>query len=189
MNIKLYIIFVFSILYVFFEILMSMRLRNTRSIIKSGDRLSVWILYISISFGYWLSFIIGSTKIGRIYPWNTFFTIGFVLIFIGLIIRISSILTLKRQFTYTVTKIENHQLIENGLYKYLRHPGYLGQIVIFTGVATSLSNWISVIFMFVPVLAGYIYRIAVEEKFMVNEIGQSYIDYKKRTNRLIPMIY
>jgi protein-S-isoprenylcysteine O-methyltransferase len=189
MNIKLFFIFGFSILYAFFEILMSLRYRNNRSIKKSGDRLSIWILYISITFGYWFSFIIGSTKIGRIYPWNTFFTIGFVLIFIGLIIRISSIFTLKKQFTYKVTTIENHQLIEIGLYKNIRHPGYLGQLIIFTGVATSVSNWISVILMLVPILAGYVYRITVEEKFMVNEIGQSYIEYKKRTNRLIPMIY
>jgi len=189
MGLKLLIIIAFSILYGFFEIFMSMRQSHKRSIVKSGDRLSIWILFISISVGYWLSFIIGATKIGRIYHWNTFFIIGFVLIVIGLIIRVTAILTLKKQFTYTVTRIENHEFIENGLYKRIRHPGYLGQLIIFLGVSTSLSNWLSILFMIVPVLMGFIYRIVVEEKFMITQMGQKYIDYQNRTKRLIPMIY
>jgi protein-S-isoprenylcysteine O-methyltransferase Ste14 len=189
MEIKLVIIIIFSILYGFFEFFMSRRQSHKENIVKSGDRFSVWIIIISISIGYWLSFLIGATKTGRIYHWNTFFTAGFILIIIGLIIRVTSIMTLKRQFTYTVTKIENHDLIEKGLYKIIRHPGYLGQLIIFTGISISLSNWLSVLFMVVPVLAGYIYRILVEEKFMIEQMGQKYIDYQKRTKRLIPLIY
>jgi protein-S-isoprenylcysteine O-methyltransferase Ste14 len=189
MNTKLLIIIVFSFLYAFFEFFMSMRQRKKRSIVKSEDKLSIWILIVSISIGYWLSFIIGATKIGRIYHWNTFFAIGSVLIIIGLIIRVTSIMTLRQQFTYTVTEIENHALIEKGLYKIIRHPGYLGQLIIFTGISTLLSNWLSILFMIIPVFLGYFYRIIVEEKFMVNQMGQKYIDYQKRTKRLIPKIY
>jgi protein-S-isoprenylcysteine O-methyltransferase Ste14 len=88
-----------------------------------------------------------------------------------------------------VTKIDNHELIETGLYKIIRHPGYLGQLIIFLGISTSLSNWLSVLLMIVPVLLGYLNRIIVEEKFMIEQMGQKYIDYQKRTKRLIPMIY
>jgi protein-S-isoprenylcysteine O-methyltransferase Ste14 len=189
MNIKLQLIIAFSVIYGFFEIFMSLRQRNQRSVIQTGDRLSVWILSISISFGYWLSFIIAATKIGRIYHWNSFFMIGSILTIVGLIIKVSAILTLKQQFTYTVTKIENHKLIENGLYKSIRHPGYLGQLIIFLGVSTMLSNWLSIILMILPVFMGYTYRIIVEEKFMIKQMGQKYIDYQMRTKRLIPKIY
>jgi protein-S-isoprenylcysteine O-methyltransferase Ste14 len=189
MDIKLKLIIVFSFAYGFFEIFMSMRQRGKRTIQKSGDRFSIWMMTLGISMGYWASFIIGSTRIGRIFHWNTFFIIGSVIILIGLIIRISAILTLKQQFTYTVTKIENHQLIEKGFYKYIRHPGYFGQLIIFFGIAATLSNWLSVIGMILPVFFGYFYRIKVEEKFMINQLGQKYIDYQKRTKRLIPFIY
>jgi protein-S-isoprenylcysteine O-methyltransferase Ste14 len=188
-DIKLQIIIAFSFLYGFFEIFMSMRQRHKSSIVKSGDRLSIWIIFISISAGYWLSFIIGAIGIGRIYHWNTFFVIGSILIITGLIIRITSILTLKHYFTYTVTKIEDHELIETGLYKNIRHPGYLGQLIIFTGISTSLSNWLSIIFMVVPIILGYIYRIIIEERFMIDQMGQKYLDYQKRTKRLLPLIY
>ena len=189
MNVKLILTIAFSVLYGFFEIFMSKRQKGKRTISKSGDKGSIWILFISISIGYWLSFIAASTKTGRIYHWNTFFVTGSILAIIGLIIRVTSILALRQQFTYTVTKIDNHELIEKGLYKRIRHPGYLGQLIIFLGISVSLSNWLSVLLMMVPVLSGYIYRIIVEEKFMIEQMGQIYIDYQKRTKRLIPAIY
>jgi protein-S-isoprenylcysteine O-methyltransferase Ste14 len=189
MNTKLILIISFSILYGIFEIFMSRRQKNQREISSAGDKGSIWLITISISLGYWLSFIMASTKIGRIYHWNTFFITGSILVIIGLIIRIVSILTLKQQFTYTVTKIENHELIETGLYKNIRHPGYLGQLIIFLGISTCLSNWLSILLMIIPVLFGYLNRIKVEEKFMVKQMGQKYIDYQKRTKRLLPMIY
>jgi protein-S-isoprenylcysteine O-methyltransferase Ste14 len=168
---------------------MSIRQKRERKIVSTGDKKSLWILSIMITIGYSFSFTIGSTKIGRISPWNTFFIIGFVLIAMGLFIRIKSLLTLKHYFTYTVTKVEKHELIETGLYKNIRHPGYLGQIIIFTGIATTLSNWLSVILMLIPVIIGYLYRIKVEEKFMTEQFGEKYILYQKRTKSLVPMLY
>jgi protein-S-isoprenylcysteine O-methyltransferase Ste14 len=189
MSAKVIIIISFSILYGLFEIFMSTRGKGKREISKSGDKGSIWILVLAISVGYWLSFIIASTKIGRIYHWNTLFFIGSILAAIGLIIRITSILKLKQQFTYTVTEIENHQLIDTGLYKYIRHPGYLGQLIIFLGITTTLSNWLSILSMMIPVLVGYLNRIRVEEKFLTQQMGQKYIEYQNRTKKLIPNIF
>jgi protein-S-isoprenylcysteine O-methyltransferase Ste14 len=189
MNIRLILIIAFSVLYGFFEIFMSRRQQDKRKISESGDKGSIWLLSISISMGYWLSFILAATKLGRLDHWNTYFLIGSVIALIGLIIRVTSIIKLKQQFTYTVTKIENHELIETGLYKIIRHPGYLGQLIIFLGTSVCLSNWLSILLMIIPVLSGYLNRIKIEERFMVEQMGQKYIDYRKRTKRLIPGIY
>jgi protein-S-isoprenylcysteine O-methyltransferase Ste14 len=189
MNTKMIIIIGFSILYGLFENLLNFRQRSKSIIIHTGDKGSLWLLYISISIGYFLSFSLSATKTGRIYHWDTFFTVGIVLVIIGLIIRILSILTLKQYFTYSVAKIENHKLIETGLYKSIRHPGYLGQLIIFLGISTSLSNWLSIILMMTPITIGYIYRIITEEKFLIEQMGENYLNYIHRTKRLIPMIY
>jgi protein-S-isoprenylcysteine O-methyltransferase Ste14 len=188
---KLISIIAFSYLYGFFEIFMSVRLRLKRksNIITKGDKGSLWILFILIATGYFLAFTVGAGKIGRIYHWDVFFVTGAIWIIIGMIIRINSILTLRQHFTYTVTEIENHELIESGLYKSIRHPGYLGQLLIFIGTSITFSNWISIILMMVPVLLGYINRIRVEERFMIKQFGQKYADYQKRTKKLIQGIY
>lgn len=191
MDVKLKMIIYFSFLYGFFEIFMSVRqrLKRKQEIIKSGDKSSIWILFILIGIGYFLSFKIGFTTIGKIYHWNIFFALGATFSLAGLIIRIISILTLKQYFTYTVTKIDNHELVDTGLYKYIRHPGYLGQLIIFFGISVAFSNWASMMCMIIPVLFGFLNRIRVEEKFMITQIGQKYLNYQKRTKKLIPLIY
>ena len=184
-------VILFSYLYGFFEIFMGVRqrLKRKQNVVKSGDKWSIWILLISIAIGYWLSISALFSKIGTIkYP-VTFFIIGILTIISGLFIRITSILTLQQQFTYTVKKIDDHQLVEKGLYKKIRHPGYLGQLILFLGVSIAMSNWLSVPCMIVPVFFGFLYRITVEEKFLIQQLGQTYVDYQKRTNRLIPIIF
>ena len=189
MDPKIIIIIAISYLYGFFEVFMNIRQRSKSNVTTSRDKGSLWLLYSLITVGYALSFSIGATKIGRIYHWNTFFAIGMALFVIGLMIRIHSILTLKQYFTYSVAKVENHKIIETGLYKFIRHPGYLGQLIIFIGISTSISNWLSILVMMIPVTLGYLYRIKVEEKFMIEQLGEDYLKYQERTKRIIPMLY
>jgi protein-S-isoprenylcysteine O-methyltransferase Ste14 len=189
MDIKIIIIIGFSYLYGFFEVFMNWRQRSPGKMISSGDKGSLWWLYGLITVGYTLSFLIGATRIGRIYYWNTFFAIGMALVVIGFAIRIHSLLTLKQYFTYSVAKVENHEIIETGLYKAIRHPGYLGQLMIFLGISISLSNWLSILAMMIPIAIGYGYRIKVEERFMLEQLGEDYLNYQKRTKRIIPIIY
>ena len=189
MDPKIIIIIAVSYLYGFFEVFINLRQRSKSQITYSGDKRSLGLLYGLITVGYALSFSIGATRIGRIYNWNTFFAIGMTLFVIGLMIRIHSLLTLKQYFTYSVAKVENHKIIETGLYKFIRHPGYLGQLIIFIGISTSISNWLSILAMMLPITLGYLYRIKVEERFMLEQLGEDYLNYQERTKRLIPMIY
>ena len=186
---RFFIILAFAYLYGFFEFYMNVRLKKKSSIVQSSDKGSIRFLFTLIQIGCLLSFGVGATKIGKIDDWNTFIIIGAILILFGFMIRISSIMTLKRQYTYTVTRIENHELIESGLYKTIRHPGYLGLVIIFAGISTALSNWLSIIMMIVPVIIGIMNRIRVEESFLIEQMGQKYTDYQKRTKRLIPKIF
>jgi len=189
MDTKIIVIIGFSYLYGFFEVFMNLRQRGKSTVAASGDKGSLWLLYILITVGYALSFSIGATRTGRMNYWAAFFAVGVVLALTGVMIRVGSILTLGQYFTYSVAQAENHKLIETGLYKFIRHPGYLGQLMIFAGISISLSNWLAVLFMMIPVAIGYIYRIRVEEGFMVEQMGESYLNYQRRTKRIIPMIY
>jgi protein-S-isoprenylcysteine O-methyltransferase Ste14 len=189
MDIKIIIIIAGSYLYGFFELFMNIRQRSKTKAASSGDKGSLWLLYGLITLGYTLSFALGATKMGRMPHWNTFFVVGIVLFSIGLIIRIHSMLTLKQYFTFSVAKVDQHKIIETGLYKYIRHPGYLGQWIIFLGISLALSNWLSVVLMMIPTIAGYLYRIRVEEKFMADQLGTEYLNYKSRTKKIIPLVY
>jgi hypothetical protein len=70
MDPKIIIIISISYLYGFFELFMNFRQRSKNQVAVSRDKGSLWGLFILITVGYALSFAIGATKIGRIYPWN-----------------------------------------------------------------------------------------------------------------------
>ena len=189
MDPKIIIIIAISYLYFFFEVFLNLRQKRKRTVTTSNDKNSLRLLYGLITVGYFLSFAIGATKLGRLYHWNTYFAIGMSFFVLGLVIRIYSIMTLRQFFTYSVAKVQDHKIVETGLYKFIRHPGYLGQILIFIGISTSISNWLSILAMMIPVTLGYLYRIKVEERFMLEQMGEKYINYQNRTKRLFPMIY
>ncbi len=165
MDPKIIIIIAFSYLYGFFEAFLNIRQKRKSNVTISNDKGSLRSLYGLITVGFFLSFAIGATKLGRIYQWNTLFALGMALIGIGLIIRIHSILTLGQFFTYSVAKVQNHDIIETGLYKFIRHPGYLGQMLIFIGISIAISNWLSILAMMIPVTIAFLHRINVEERF------------------------
>lgn len=189
MDPKIIIIIAVSNLYGFFEVFMNLRQRSKTRLAASSDKSSLWWLYGLITLGYTLSFAVGATRTGRMAHWNVFFALGMALVVLGFTVRVHSLLTLKQYFTYSVAKVEDHKLIETGLYKFIRHPGYLGQMLIFAGLSLSLSNGLSVLLMMLPVAIGYAYRIKVEERFMVEQMGASYLAYQKRTKRLLPLLY
>jgi protein-S-isoprenylcysteine O-methyltransferase Ste14 len=189
MDPKNIITIIVSYVYFFFELFMNLRQRKLGKSSQLGDKGSLVWLYALITLGYALSFSLGMTKFGRVAPWNTFFMIGIGLIVTGFEIRITSILTLRKYFSYSVSKLEDQQLIEQGIYRYIRHPGYLGQLLLFLGIATSLSNWASILAMTIPVSVGFLNRIKVEERFMVEQFGEKYMGYMKKSKRIIPLVF
>lgn len=189
MDIKIIIIIAVSYLYGFFELFLNLRQRTKTKMTKTNDKNSLGWLYGLITLGYALSFSFGATRIGRLDSWNPLFIAGMGLFVLGLIFRVSALLTLKQYFTYSVGAVEHQMIVEVGLYKIIRHPGYLAQWIIFLGISLSIANWISVLGMMIPVCIGYLNRINVEEKFMHDQFGEEYTRYQQRTKRIIPFVY
>ena len=107
--------------------------------------------------------------------------LGIPIIIIGLIVRIMARQTLKKQYSAMVKTSENHQLVTTGIYKKLRHPAYLGLMMLMLGIP--LSSW-SFVGLGIGIMCGIpaiLYRINVEERFLNNIFGQQYKDYSEGT--------
>ena len=134
--------------------------------------------------------IFGFTNIGRIQTRSSFIAaLGLALLFLGIIIRWTAILTLGKYFTGTVLIKNDHRLIRSGFYRYLRHPAYTGALLAHLGLGLSFSNWISLGLSFVPLSVAALYRIHVEEQALKEAFGMDYLDYSRTTKRLIPKLY
>jgi protein-S-isoprenylcysteine O-methyltransferase Ste14 len=184
---------IITIIWLASEILLSLlrRGKNKSQDFDKANSLILWIIIIlSISIGINIAAKSGSSGIGsfsRGYPMTSY--IGLLLILSGIAVRWTAILTLGRQFTTTLTIVDDHKIIDSGIYKYIRHPSYTGALMSFLGLSIIFSNWITFIVIFVPILFGYIFRINTEEKLLINHFGEEYIIYARKTHRLIPKIY
>jgi len=113
--------------------------------------------------------------------------LGFIIT--GIIIRWTAILKLKKFFTVQVSIQKDHKIFDNGTYKYIRHPAYSESLLSFLGLGLALMNWLSIFVIFLPIMGSFLYRIKIEEQVLVSEFGEKYIDYSKKTKRIIPWIY
>ena len=82
--------------------------------------------------------------------------------------------------------IKDHRLIKTGVYKRIRHPMYT-QIWIWSIThVLIISNWVVGFSGIVIWAVMYFNRINKEEKMMIEEFGNEYINYQKVTGRITP---
>ncbi|UCH03139.1 MAG: isoprenylcysteine carboxylmethyltransferase family protein [Candidatus Bathyarchaeota archaeon] len=115
--------------------------------------------------------------------------LGIFVLSIGGIVTVSGRAQLAK-YGSGILRIKNdHKLITTGVFRYIRHPiyagGFLGVIGLYLSFRSILIlTSISLIHFFV-----IRYRLLFEEQLLLQEFGDHYKNYMKRTKRLIPFIY
>ena len=175
---------VLSFVFAFSELLLMFakhsRIKTTKTRKDRGSMILIWII---ITFGF-----IGGFYMSK--PVNQFFLgAGLVLIIGGIIYRWAAIIQLGKSFTVDVAITNAAKLKTDGIYGRVRHPSYLGLLLIVVGFSATMSSFYSFLVLPVPVFVAISYRIFVEEKILIKEFGESYIKYKTETKKLIPGIY
>jgi len=173
------------------ELLLSITRRAPKSAnVREADHSSLRFLWIVIALSIFLALWCTSHWRGAILPHAHFFLIlGVVLFVLGLVLRWWSIIQLGRFFTVNVAIARDHELVEAGPYRYVRHPSYTGVLVAFLGFGLSLGNRAAVLALLLPIFTAFVYRIRVEERTLAEALGERYVAYCRRTKRLIPFIY
>lgn len=151
----------------------------------STKRLNL-VIYASITVGI----IVAYTPFGHVSGSNYFLQVsGLVLVIFGLVVRWLAILTLRHYFTVNVAIHSDHKIIQIGLYKYIRHPSYLGMLLSFLGLGVSMCNWMSLVILFIPITIVLFDRIQIEERALHEAFGNDFILYCRKTRKLIPWVY
>jgi protein-S-isoprenylcysteine O-methyltransferase Ste14 len=113
---------------------------------------------------------------------------GVLLFILGLSIVLAAHITLKHFYSSFLVVRKDHQLIRHGIYRFTRHPVYLGSLMCCLGPpvsAPSLYGFL-VMLVLVPIVLN---RIRMEEDMLIEEFGEAYLAYRKSTSKLIPFIY
>jgi len=182
MNVK-YLFIVFTYLWGGVEIYQQIRQRKgQRGAPSSRDQGSLILLNVCITLGYCIAVPISFTPYGRLTWGQPLWPVaGLAFVVGGLWIRFSAMRTLEIQ--------PQHRLVETGVYRHVRHPGYLGQLFVFLGIGLALANWISLLALLVPIGTAFAHRINVEEQVLREHFAEAYDAYRRRSWRLIPGLY
>jgi protein-S-isoprenylcysteine O-methyltransferase Ste14 len=106
---------------------------------------------------------------------------------IGLGVRAWSMHTLGPSYSRTLRVEEEQQVIDTGPYRLVRHPGYSGSLLIWTGFALSSRSLPVVAAVGALLGPAYRRRIAAEEQLLRRDLP-SYPAYCDRTKQLIPFV-
>jgi len=116
------------------------------------------------------------------------FWTGLALLVVGSALRRYCRHLLGEFFIGDVNARPDQPVIQKGPYRLVRHPSYTGGILMFGGISLALGTWLGVAIGTLSAIVAYAYRIHVEEKTLVETIGEPYADYMRRSKRLIPFV-
>lgn len=146
--------------------------------IAAGNLLA-WVIAI------WLAY----TPYGAIRSGTSVQIAGLVVMGLGMAIRSVAIAQLGRFHTPNVAVLTDHEVMDRGLYRHIRHPSYLGALIAFFGFGLALGNWLSLLVIMLLALIVYLFRIHEEEAALHAALGERYAGYCRRTKRLVPGVY
>ena len=106
----------------------------------------------------------------------------------GTVLRQVGKRTLGRSYSYGLRTLKDQKLIQHGVYRHIRHPITLAAIIYTPAIPLVLSSLYGFLVM-LGIVPLFLYRIGIEEKMLIEKFGPAYIQYMKRTKRLIPLIY
>lgn len=111
------------------------------------------------------------------------------LIVVGISIRLAARVSLGKQFSPYVQTNENHRLVTTGPYRWVRHPAYLGWLILliaFPVCLGSLGGFACAVLTGIP---ATFYRIRVEEAALEKWFPDEFPQYQATTCKLIPGLW
>lgn len=144
---------------------------------------AMWLSFLfSFALAWWGA---GAISAGARLP---AFYFGVFLMLAGSLLRRLCWRTLGEYFTGDVKARADQPVINTGPYGWVRHPSYTAGMLIFLGVGFALGNLLCVALLFVATALSYGYRVKVEERALVQEIGEPYAEYMRTHKRFVPFV-
>jgi len=149
-------------------------------------RVMLVAMWVGLFFAYPLAFVRAWRFPAR--AQLPLFAAGVSLILLGSLLRRYCFSTLGKYFTGDVRARADQPVINTGPYALIRHPSYTAGMMLFIGIGLALGSWASFVLLTITAIASYGYRVAVEERVLLETIGEPYRDFMRTRKRFIPYI-
>jgi len=150
-------------------------------------------IFLFVYIAYLLTFYLPGLLVIHFYGGSLYFLcyfIGIIMLIVGFYLWFCSIYYLRIIGKGTPHPFYNPPkiLVSTGTYKYLRHPIYLGFILLLLGKGLIDNNLLLILELFV-VFPALLLMIKIEENTMMKRFKEEYKNYGTKTYRLFPFIY
>ena len=153
-----------------------------------ADRSSTRLVVVAYVVAFVGPFLLDTSGVGVTHTDSALAWIGIAVGVVGLGIRVWSMRVLGRDYTRSLRTRETQAVVERGPYRLVRHPGYIGSILVWVGSRLAV-NWLVAAATALVLLPVYAYRISAEEQMLVDHFGDAYRTYRARTWRLVPFVW
>jgi protein-S-isoprenylcysteine O-methyltransferase Ste14 len=125
----------------------------------------------------------------RFVHWSfTVYWCGVALLAVGLAVSVWARVVLGRNWSARVTLKQDHELVETGPYRWIRHPIYTGILLAFAGSALARAEWRGLLALLIAT-AALARKIRIEERWLTELFGARYQDYSRRSWALFPGLW
>jgi len=171
-------------------------MRIVRSGLESGKRAdskdsgSMHVLLAGMGVATFIAYPIAFVKAWS-FPqsWHIpLFVVGVLLMILGSLLRRYCWRALGESFTGDVSVRPDQPIISSGPYRLVRHPSYTAGMVMYIGIGLALGSWFSLALLTIATYATYSYRVIVEERVLLDALGEPYAAYMKERKRFIPYV-
>lgn len=166
-------------------------LRDLRSGAWRGkqDRGSyLWVAGGTIG-GFGIAYALASRHVLSLPAPMVWLVLGLVIAWGGMLLRLWAVLTLGRSFTTIVVVRPEQRVVTTGPYRLVRHPSYLGLLVLLLGLGLALGDLAGAVALVVLPAIGLARRIVVEEVALRSGLGDAYREYCSGRARLVPGVW
>lgn len=102
-------------------------------------------------------------------------------------IQILSFKTLGDNYSQDIVIYNKHKLVDKGLYKFIRHPQYISQVIIDLSASIAVLSYVLFPFFLIE-LVLLIKRANLEEKLLEKYFKSDFVEYKKKSGFMLPFI-
>lgn len=113
--------------------------------------------------------------------------LGVAVLAAGLLFSVWARRILGRNWSGTVTLKQDHELIRAGPYRWVRHPIYTGILFGFLGSAIARGEWRGLLAFAIVAIALW-RKLRMEERWLTQLFGESYVAYRRETWALLPYV-
>jgi protein-S-isoprenylcysteine O-methyltransferase Ste14 len=114
---------------------------------------------------------------------------GMTIALAGIALRAWAVKTLGRYFQREVVIESGQTIVRSGPYRWLRHPAYSGNLLMFFGLGVVVGSWVGAAAGAIVMLAAHVPRIRVEEHALRAAFGEGFARYANETARLVPGVW